>query len=495
MQLADLFELSLIGRRDDIALDYEGADGVLATLTFGDIDARRNRLTHLLAHRGLKPGDRLALHLANRVEYIDLLLACVTLGVVLVPINVLYREREIAHIIADAEPIAVVTSDSASASALFPGDVTLWDVDELTHSAATQPKARVRAALDGDAPALIVYTSGTTGRAKGAVLSHNNLLTNGTSLVTCWRITSDDRYLAVLPLFHVHGLANGLVTWLISGCRMRLAERFDVTRAAVLFEEFQPTLFFGVPTMYVRLLELAPDLARRIGARMRLFVCGSAPLPASTLESFRDRFGHVILERYGMSETLMNLSNPYEGERRPGTVGFPLPGISARIVDAELRDVSDGETGELLVRGPNVFRGYWCRPEADAEAFTKDAWFRTGDLAQRAHDGYFTLCGRRSDLIISGGFNIYPREIEELLLEENGVREAVVVGIPDTRRGELPIAYLVTDDALDVAALDASCRRQLASFKVPRAFIRVDAFPRTALGKVQKHLLPAWTPS
>ncbi len=467
----------------------------MSSLTFGDLDARANRLAHELTHRGLKAGDRLAVHLANRVEYIDLLLACVSLGVVLVPINVLYREREIAHIVTDAEPIAVVTSASAVADALFPSGVTLWDVDGLTRSAFAQREARNRIALDGDAPALIVYTSGTTGRSKGAVLSHNNLLANGTSVVTCWRITSSDRYLAVLPLFHVHGLGNGLVGWLISGCRMRLAERFDVTRAAELFEAFQPTVFFGVPTMYVRLLELAPEDARRIGARMRLFVCGSAPLPASTMESFRERFGHTILERYGMSETLMNLSNPYEGERRPGTVGFPFPGVSARIVDAELRDVRVGEAGELLVRGPNVFRGYWRRPDADAEAFTADGWFRTGDLAQRAEDGYFTLCGRRSDLIISGGFNIYPREIEELLLEENGVREAVVVGVSDARRGELPIAYLVTDDAVDVASLEASCRRQLASFKVPRAFIRVEALPRTALGKVQKHLLPVWTPS
>jgi malonyl-CoA/methylmalonyl-CoA synthetase len=323
------------------------------------------------------------------------------------------------------------------------------------------------------------------------VLSHNNLLANTVNLVGCWRITATDRYLAVLPLFHVHGLANGVMTWLASGCRMRLVERFDAARAVEWFTSFQPTLFFGVPTIYVRLLDVPRQAAAAIGARMRLFVSGSAPLPAAVFDEFRTRFGHAILERYGMSETLMNISNPYAGERRAGSVGLPLPGLSTRLVGSDGVDVAGGETGELLVRGPNVFAGYWGQPEATAAAFV-DGWFRTGDLAQRAADGYYTLRGRRTDLIISGGFNIYPREIEELLLEEPDVREAVVVGVPDPRRGELPVAYLVTDRPIDAPALEARCRRALASFKVPRAFVRVDALPRTALGKVQKHLLPPW---
>jgi malonyl-CoA/methylmalonyl-CoA synthetase len=225
---------------------------------------------------------------------------------------------------------------------------------------------------------------------------------------------------------------------------------------------------------------------------MRLFVSGSAPLSAVVFEAFRERFGHAILERYGMSETLMNLSNPCQGERRPGSVGFPLPGVSTRIVDADGRDVEPGETGELLVRGPNVFAGYWRNPAATAAAFV-DGWFRTGDLAARSDDGYYTLKGRRTDLIISGGYNIYPREIEEVLLELPGIREAAVVGAPDQRRGEVPVAYLVSEIDLDAAALDQACRRALASFKVPRGFVRVDVLPRTALGKVQKHLLPAWS--
>lgn len=493
MQLLDLFDLSLVGRRDVDALDYERADGTVDTLTFGVLDARSNRVARLLERRGVARGDRLALYLPNRVEFIDLFLACVKLGVIVVPINILYREREIAHIVADAEPTAVVVAEDAGA-ALFPAGMRVWDVDALAREAAGESERAVRRPIDGDAAAAIVYTSGTTGRSKGAVLTHNNFLANGVSLAACWRITSDDRYLAVLPLFHVHGLGNGIISWLITGCRMRLAERFDITRAAALFDAFQPTLFFGVPTVYVRLLELPGEMAARIGQRMRLFVCGSAPLSAATLESFRERFGHTILERYGMSETLMNIGNPYEGERRAGCVGLPFPGVSTRIVAADGSEVGVDEVGELLVRGPNVIRHYWRRPDADAEAFV-DGWFRTGDLAKRSADGYYTLCGRRSDLIISGGFNIYPREIEELLLECAGIREAVVVGVPDERRGELPVAYVVADDEGAVAALGETCRSQLASFKVPRAFVRVEALPRTALGKVQRHLLPPWSPT
>jgi len=492
MQLLDLFDLSLLGRRDVPALEHERADGTVETLTFGALDARSNRLARLLERRGVQPGDRLALYLPNRAEFIDLFLACVKLGVIVVPINILYREREIAHIVSDAEPVAVVVAGDEGAS-LFPASTAVWKIAALVRDAAGEEDSTVRRAIDGDAAAAIVYTSGTTGRSKGAVLSHNNFLANGVSLAACWRITSDDRYLAVLPLFHVHGLGNGIIAWLITGCRMRLAERFDVARAAALFEDFQPTLFFGVPTVYVRLLELPADVAARIGQRMRLFVCGSAPLSAATLEAFRTRYGHTILERYGMSETLMNIGNPYEGERRPGAVGLPFPGVSARIVAADGGEVAVDDVGELLVRGPNVIRHYWRRPDADAEAFV-DGWFRTGDLARRSADGYYTLCGRRSDLIISGGFNIYPREIEELLLECAGVREAVVVGVPDERRGELPVAYVVADDEGALAGLGEQCRRQLASFKVPRAFVRVDALPRTALGKVQRHLLPPWTP-
>jgi len=490
MQLADLFASSLEGQRHDVGIEFDDVDGRPATLTFGELDERGTRLARALDRRGVRTGDRIAVYLPNRIEFIDLILACFKLGIVLVPVNILYRGREIAHIVQDAEPRAVVATRAAFE--LFPPGTTLWDAAELSADATSEPVGPVRVDIGGAAPAAIVYTSGTTGRSKGAVLSHDNFLANTVNLVTCWRITAADRYLAFLPLFHVHGLANGVMTWLASGCRMRLVERFAASRAAELFTAFQPTLVFGVPTVYVRLLELPSETARSIGERMRLFVSGSAPLPASVFDAFRERFGHTILERYGMSETLMNLSNPYAGERRPGSVGLPLPGVSVRIVRGDGTEAGRDETGELLVRGPNVFSGYWRRPDADAAAFV-NGWFRTGDLADRSDDGYYTLRGRRTDLIISGGFNIYPREIEELLVEVPGIREAAVVGVQDPRRGELPIAYVVADRPIDPAALESTCRRVLASFKVPRAFVQVDSLPRTALGKVQKHLLPPWT--
>ena len=494
MNLTQLFDLSLSGRAKQSALDYE-ARGKVRTLTFGELEKRANRVAHELTARGLARGDRLCVHLANCVEFIDLYLACTRLGVIFVPMNVLYRERELRHIVADSDPKAIVVPDATDA--VYPEGVALWTLRALRKGSAKRPRTRPDDVVDGDDPAMIVYTSGTTGAAKGAVLTHNNLAANAITLVSCWRITEADRYLAVLPLFHVHGLGNGVHSWLISGCRMRLAERFDQNSAAALFKAFKPTLVFGVPTIYVRLLDgkvISSRDAKTIGKHARLFVSGSAPLPAHVLEAFRRRFGHTILERYGMSEALMIISNPYEGERRPGTVGTPLPGVSVRLVDEHDAPVADGEVGEVQMKGPALFAGYWRNAAASAAAHTTDGWFRTGDLGVRAPDGSHALRGRRGDLIISGGFNIYPREIEELLLEDERVREVAVVGTPDPVRGEIPIAYLVADEALDTAELTARCREQLASFKTPRAFVRVDALPRTALGKVQKHLLPRWSP-
>ena len=464
MNLTHLFDLSLVGRRDAVALEWQGRE-----YTFGEIDARSNRVAHLLLDRGLAKGDRLCVYLVNCLELIDLYLACVKTGIIFVPINILYREREITHIVADADPRAVVTAAEDFPAVTPP----IWRPSEL---AADAPATRPLAAIDGDAPAALVYTSGTTGLSKGAILTHNNFAANAISLLACWQISAADRFLLALPLFHVHALGNGLHCWLASGCRLRLLERFESQKAAREFLDFKPTLFFGVPTVYVRLLDTPPETARAMATQMRLFVSGSAPLAAQVMEDFRVLFGHTILERYGMTETLMNISNLYVGERRAGTVGFPLPGISVRIVD-----------GELQVKGPNVFAGYWRSPEATGSAFV-DGWFKTGDIGACSPDGYYTLQGRRSDLIISGGFNIYPREIEELLQEQPGVAEAAVVGMPDRVRGEVPVAYIV--GACEPAALEALCRAKLASFKVPRAFVPVAALPRTALGKVQKHLLP-----
>lgn len=466
MNLTQLFDLSFKGRRDHVALEFGDQ-----TFTFGDIDARSNRMAALFRARGLAAGDRLCVYLANRLELIDIYLACAKLGVIFVPINILYRDREILHILADAEPKAVIAAQE------MPGTVPLWRVEVL---AAPESAERPDVPLDGDAPAALVYTSGTTGASKGAILTHNNFAANAINLCACWNITASDRFLLALPLFHVHALGNGLHCWLLSGCRMRVLERFEHARAAAEFTTFRPTLFFGVPTVYVRLLDLPEEAAREVGGFMRLFVSGSAPLPPHVLEAFRAKFGHTILERYGMTETLMNISNPYCGERRAGTVGLPLPGVSARIVD-----------GELQVRGPNVFAGYWHR-EAQTTAAFDEGWFKTGDMAERSADGYYTLLGRKSDLIISGGFNIYPREIEDFLTEQDEIAEAAVVGVPDAIRGEIPVAYIVARRPVNAEDLEARCRAALASFKLPRAFVVVEKLPRTALGKIQKHLLPPW---
>jgi malonyl-CoA/methylmalonyl-CoA synthetase len=487
--LLSLLDQTLLGAADRPALETDDA-----SYTFGGLEARSNQLAHVLHARGLRAGDRVAYLLQNRVEIVDLWLACAKLGLIAVPINVLYQAREIAHIVADARPSAVVTTSDRVAD--LPAGAIAWTVEQLTaesvNAASSRhlPASALWPAHDASTPLALVYTSGTTGASKGAVLTHGNFASNALVLNASWGMRRDDRLLAALPLFHVHGLGNALHCWLLSGCHMKLVPRFEASRAAEWFVTYRPTVFFGVPTMYVRLLDIDAAVAREVGAGARLFVCGSAPLPAQVLEAFRARFGHVILERYGMTETLMNVSNPYIGERRAGTVGLPLPLTAVRIVAEDGKDVADGTSGEVWVAGPHVCSGYWNRPDATAASFV-NGWFRTGDIGVRAKDGYITLEGRRSELIISGGFNVYPREIEELLLEQPGIREASVVGRPDAARGEVPVAYIVADAQVDVHALEVHLRTQLASFKIPRAFVQLEALPRTALGKVQKHLLPA----
>jgi malonyl-CoA/methylmalonyl-CoA synthetase len=496
--LNTLFRRALQSGRPETALTFCAASGARTELTFDALDRRADATALALTARGLRSGDRCVVHLANSVPSVDLFLACLRLGVIFVPVNVLYRDRELSHIATDADPALIITA--AEHRTLFAADAPVATVEsigaerdrqlaDLPGGADRLPSPHVEATAS--TPAVIIYTSGTTGRAKGAVLTHGNLAANARNIVDAWRITADDRYLGVLPLFHVHGLGNGICAWLATGCRAMLVERFDHAKAAEWFEEFRPTLFFGVPTIYTRLLELPERDTAAIATSMRLFVSGSAPLPAPMHEAFAARFGRTILERYGMSETLMNIGNPYDGERRPGSVGLPFPGVRLRIVDEQGLAVPDGTVAQLEVQGPNVFAEYWRNPDATEKAF-RDGWFRTGDMAERSADGYYTLRGRASDLIISGGFNLYPREIEELLLDHPGVHEAAVVAAADDRRGEVPIAYVVADPQVTDETLRALCTENLASFKTPRAFIRVAALPRTALGKVQRHLLPPW---
>ena len=489
MNLLDRFDRTLERHGRSGALEFAGREFI-----FDQIENRSNRLANRLADDGFEAGDRIAVYLSNCVELIEVYLAALKLGLIFVPINVLYRGREIGHIVSDAEPRGAVTSGDLEAL-LQPALATLTDahlyhVEDFAALTRDASPERPTASADTDTPVAIVYTSGTTGRSKGAVLTHGNFTFNADALIDCWRISPDDRLLLPLPLFHIHGLGNGLHTWLFAGYRLRLLERFRKETIAQEFLDFRPTVFFGVPTMYERLLDVPPETAREIGSFMRLFVSGSAPLPAATLERFEKLYGHVVLERYGMSETMMNISNPYDGERRPGSVGLPLPGVSIKL-DGPENDQTSGETGEVLIKGPNVFAGYWRQPEATKAAFTSSGYFRSGDLAIRSPDGYYTLQGRKTDLIISGGFNIYPREIEEFLNEQPEVGEAAVVGEPDAVKGEAPVAYIVPSEAgpLDGDELCSRCREHLASFKVPRRIVTVEQIPRNALGKIQRHLL------
>ncbi len=488
MTLLELFQPSLAGKSSTVGLEFGGLEH-----TFGDLEQAGARTAGWLSAQGLTTGDRIAVYLPNCVELIHLYLASAKLGLIFTPMNVLYREREIEHILSDAEPkLLFATAELEPANTAGVKTILVEDLAQLTSGVEAAPAAQI----DDNSIAALVYTSGTTGRPKGAMLTHENFSANARNINECWRMTADDRLLLSLPLFHVHGLGNGLHTWLSLGYRTRLLERFRKETILDEFLSFEPSVFFGVPTMYERLLETPPELAQKIGGFMRLFVSGSAPLPAATMERFRELFGHVILERYGMSETLMNLSNPYDAERRPGSVGFPMPNVSIRLVNAETgSQVKQGETGEVLLKGPNVFRGYWRRDEATAEAFTEDGFFHSGDLATCSADGYYTLQGRSKELIISSGFNIYPREIEEFLTEQPGVAEAAIVGESDPLKGEVPVGYVVMDEGceLDQQGLQEACRSALASFKVPRRFCEVDVLPRNALGKVQKHLLSAPT--
>jgi malonyl-CoA/methylmalonyl-CoA synthetase len=505
---AEMILLDLFGRRrhehpDAVAIAAPGSK-----LAYGELSAAVDRTAAALAARGVAPGDRVALVAGNRPETAVAVLAVLAAGGVAVPVNTAYTAAEVAPRLADAEPRLVVTGeehqgmvDEALAVLWERGDEPPARVDlgELAREAArggAGPRATRPAPED---PALLVYTSGTTGRSKGAVLTHGNLAATVEGLRSAWGWRASDRLLLTLPLFHVHGLVVGLFTALASGARVELRRRFRADEVAGELAAGRATLFFGVPTMYVRLVEALSAMdgvdPREALASVRLFVSGSAPLAPATFHAFRRLTGHAILERYGMSETGMNLSNPLDGDRRPGTVGVPLPGVEARIAGPDNKDVAEGEAGELLVRGPNVFRGYWRDPAKTAAGFLPGdggcRWFRTGDLARRdPESGYVTLLGRSRELVIRGGLNVYPREIEEVLGAAPGVREAAVVGRPDPEWGEVPVAWVVADsDEADAAAILAHCRERLAGFKIPAEIRFVDELPRNALGKVLKHRL------
>jgi malonyl-CoA/methylmalonyl-CoA synthetase len=514
MNLTDLLAIPRRRAPGRPALRYRGGPGGPPELSYAELAAAAERAAAVLAARGLGRGDRLALFLGNRPETAIAVLAALRLGAIVVPLNLAYRRREIAHILSDAEPrLLLAESDQLTHLDEVPAadrgglEGILAPEELLAGPAAGAPRAGApragapragappAAAVGGDELAMLLYTSGTTGRSKGAMLTHDNLMATITGLLAAWAWEADDVLYLALPLFHTHGLVVGLLSALAAGATVELRRRFEAAAAAQELRDGRATLFFGVPTMYLRLLgELrsAPDAGAIPG--MRLCCSGSAPLDPETFREFESLTGHRILERYGMTETGMNLSNLYAGERRPGSVGVPLPGVAIRIVEGEGEEVEPGGEGELWVRGAHVFAGYWRSPEKTAESFALDErgrrWFRTGDLArQDPQTGAVTLLGRRHELIISGGFNVYPREVEEVLCGCPGVREAAVVGRPDASWGEVPVAFLVVERELGDEELRAHCKAQMAGFKVPQAFVRVPALPRNALGKVQKHLL------
>jgi len=431
-----------------------------SAVSYGDLEAVVGRVAgHLLA-QGVEPGDRVGLQVDKSVAAVAIYLATLKAGAVFLPLNSAYTASEVEYFVKDAEPKVFITDAER-----FVGE-----------AASAQPLARAvpRAAAD---LASIIYTSGTTGRSKGAMLSHGNLAANAVALHEIWGFTPDEVLLHALPIFHVHGLFVALHCAFLSGAPMVWLPKFD--DAQVLSGLAKSTVMMGVPTFYTRLLA-NPGFTREAAQHMRLFISGSAPLLESTFAEFEQRTGQRILERYGMSEAVIITSNPLEGERIAGSVGYPLPGVDLRIGGGEA-------TGVIQIRGPSVFSAYWRMPEKTAEEFTADGFFLTGDVGRQDPDGRVWISGRAKDLIISGGFNVYPKEIELVLDELPGVTESAVVGVPHPDFGEGVVAVVIGQG--DEAAMIAECRSRLAAFKAPKRIVFVDDLPRNAMGKVQKNLL------
>jgi malonyl-CoA/methylmalonyl-CoA synthetase len=466
------------------------------TLTYSDFARMTTGFAVALQRRGAAKGDRVVAQIDKSPEAIALYLACLDLGAVFVPLNTAYTRPELEYFLADAEPsiVFVRPQDAEPASAIagrFGGRIETLDADgsgSMSPNAEDAPSPRAESATN-DLAALL-YTSGTTGRSKGAMLTRGNLSSNAITLAQAWRFTAQDVLLHALPIFHVHGLFVAINTVLAAGASMIFLPRFDASDALQVLP--RATVMMGVPTFYTRLLQ-QPALTRASAQHMRLFISGSAPLLAETHREFEARTGHAILERYGMSETLMNTSNPYDGERIPGSVGPPLPGVEVRITDpvtgAVIRDAD--AIGMIEVRGPNVFRGYWRMPEKTATELRSDGFFITGDLGRIDARGYVYIVGRGKDLIITGGYNVYPIEVEQEIDALEGVAESAVIGAPHPDLGEGVTAVVATSKgaALDESFLRRALERRLAKFKLPKKIVFVDELPRNAMGKVQKSVL------
>ncbi len=490
---------------EQIAVETMSASGEPLLYSWRDLDRASARIANLLAALELPEGSRIAVQVEKSVEAMLLYLATLRAGHVFLPLNTAYQSAEIEYFVGNAEPAVVVCTPGnfgwVSKIAFTAGTqhvFTLGDdrTGSLLERAAHFGDDHVPVARGADDLAAILYTSGTTGRSKGAMLTHGNLLSNAVMLKDYWGWVPGDVLIHALPIFHVHGLFVAIHAALLNGSKMIWLAKFD-PRAAIAAMA-RATVFMGVPTLYVRMLAeqgLTPEAARH----MRLFISGSAPLLIETDQEWQLRTGHTILERYGMSETIMLTSNPYQAdarhgdqdERRGATVGFPLPGVGLRVVDDANQDLPVGEIGNIQVRGPNVFQGYWRMPEKTAEEFTQDGWFKTGDVGKVDERGYVSIVGRSKDLIISGGYNVYPAEIEGYINEMPGVAESALVGVPHPDFGEVGVAVVIAKPGaqLDGEAIITALKGQLANFKIPKRCFVATELPRNTMGKVQKNLL------
>ncbi|MNK71728.1 Long-chain-fatty-acid--CoA ligase [compost metagenome] len=454
-----------------------------------------SRYAAFLSGLGVAKGDRVAVQVAKSPEALILYMACLQAGFVFMPMNTAYLDDEVDFLLGDAEPAAFIhrpeTEAKSRAIAERRGVKHAFSLGEAGEGTFPQAASEAPAAFEAvpcadDDLAAMLYTSGTTGKPKGAMLTQANLASNALALVEAWRFTAEDVLLHALPIFHTHGLFVATHCALLSGARMLWLPRFE--REAVMSLLSEATVFMGVPTYYTRLLA-GEDFGREACRKLRLFVSGSAPLLAETHREFEERTGHVILERYGMTETGMNTGNPYEGPRVPGSVGKPFRGIAIRVVNEDGVEVPQGEVGEIQVKGPNVMKAYWRLPSKTAAEFTADGYFKTGDVGRIDERGTLSIVGRAKDMIISGGFNVYPKEIEALIDALPGVGESAVVGLPHPDFGEVGLAVVTSDGALSEEAILASLKGRLANYKVPKRVVFADELPRNAMGKVQKNLL------
>ncbi len=492
----NLFEIFRAARPDPNQVFLQVPNGQL--IRYGDIDRLTGKIANILVLCGVEPGDRVMVQVDKSPEVLMVYLACLRAGAVFLPLNNAYTEAELDYFLRDAEPRVFICRPEmletlaplARAAGVAHVETLAGDGGGTLMELATKAPSGFSCVPRSDNDlAAILYTSGTTGRSKGAMLSHKNLSSNARVLVDYWRFTDQDVLLHALPVFHAHGLFTAANTILLCGGSMIFLDKFDADQ--VIAQLPDATTMMGVPTFYTRLLA-HPGFTTELTRHMRLFISGSAPLLAETHDAFSARTGHAILERYGMSETNMNLSNPYEGDRVAGSVGFPLPGISMRIVDAETgREVAAGEIGVIELKGPNVFQGYWRNPEKTASEFRGDGYFITGDLARADARGYVHIVGRAKDLIITGGYNVYPKEVESEIDELDGVMESAVFGVSHPEFGEGVVAAVVVeaDRVLTGDEILASLKNRLAKFKQPKHIAFVEELPRNAMGKVQKNLL------